>query len=325
MSHAFQVQTLLDSALPQGEIAKFLHQAWPETTLESWQKRLAYWWNENPFHRPDSHHGFLARAEGRIVGFGGCIPAQYAFHGQTVPGIYATSFKVEPKYAQAASSIFLAQREMMKKYIIVHSTPLPRIQTSLLKMGARAETKVTCHYIALGKPGYFNRKLAWPALSSDATLVTDLTTVTALAQPYQKADQLEKFNSLESLKWYLASPMRQHHLIGAVDSQGVLTSFLMIAARSRRCLATWEIVESFTTRDDGEELLALIGTLVHQPDLLPERKWLLTVPEFSHTAALEKMPTLGQRSEYVSHYFLLPEELRTVPKCTVLAEGDLGL
>ena len=325
MSHTLQVHSLLDIPFPQGEIVKFLHQAWPETTLETWQKRLTYWWKENPFHRPDSHHGFLARAEGRIVGFVGGIPAQYAFHGQALPGLYATSFKVEKKYAQAATMMFLAQREVMKTNVITHSTPLPRIQTSLLKMGARAETNITCHYIALGKPGYFNRKLAWPALSSGIHLVTDLTTVTSLARPYQKADRLEKFTSLESLNWYLASPMRQHHLIGAVDSQGVLTSFLMIAARSRRCLATWEIVESFTTRDDGEELLALIGALVHQPDLLPQRKWLLTVPEFSHTAALEKMPTLGQRSEHVSHYFLLPEELRTVPKCTVLAEGDLGL
>jgi len=52
---------------------------------------------------------------------------------------------------------------------------------------------------------------------------------------------------------------------------------------------------------------------------------LLTVEDFDHDPAFMRMPLLISRREKVCHYFLLPEELREVPKHTVLAEGDLGL
>lgn len=314
-----------DGLVPREALAGFLHAGWPETPVSIWLNRLQYWWDDNPFREADSHLGYTALAGQEIVGFGGYIPAKFAWQGQPVPGLYATSFRVDEKYSKVAAKMFLNQREVMERHVIVHSTPLPKIQTALVKMGGRGETQVTCHYIALGKLGYFNGQPPWPVLPRTMRVVTDLAEVSSLTRPYQRKDRLEKWTTLESLKWYCRSPMRRHHFIGAVDAAGVLSSFLLIAARRRRGIGTWDVVETFTTRDTHHEMLALLGALVHEPDLLPGRKRLLTVTDFGDDPALAEMPALIRRKEQVSHFFLLPKTLSAVPKHTVLAEGDLGL
>jgi len=314
-----------DGIVSREALARFLHQAWPEKSLETWLLRLKYWWDENPFCEAGSHHGYLATVGEEIVGFGGFIPARFAWQGQPVPALYATSFRVDECHSKAAATMFLNQREVMKQNIIIHSTPLPRIQTALLKLGGRGETVVTCHYIALGKLGCFNGLHSWPKLDSRIRVVTDFSEVRSLARPYQRIDRLEKWTTLESLQWFCNSPVGKHHFIGGINSEGVLTSFLLISLRRRKGINSWDVVEAFTTRENGTELLALIGTLVHEPDLLPGRIRLLTVEDFDHDPAFMRMPLLISRREKVCHYFLLPEELREVPKHTVLAEGDLGL
>lgn len=314
-----------DGLVTRDALAGYLHAAWPETPVSIWLHRLEFWWDKNPHRQEDSHLGYTALAGADIVGFGGFIPAMFAWQGQPVPGLYATSFRVDEKHSKAAAKMFLNQREVMQKHVIVHSTPIPKIQTALVKMGGRGETQVTCHYVALGKLGYFNGQPPWPVLASGMKIVSDLNAVTSLARPYQKADRIEKWTTVESLKWYCLSPMRQHYFIGAVDAAGVLSSYLLITARRRRGIATWDVVETFTTRETPEELMAVLGTLVHEPDRLPGRRRLLTVTDFGDESWLAQMPALIRRKEQVCHYFLLPKDLAQAPKHTVLAEGDLGL
>lgn len=325
MTSKTQVIPHHDAAVSRDALAGFLHAAWPETTLDAWRTRLKFWWDENPYRQADSHQGYLALDGPEIVGFGGYIPARFAWHGKPVDGLYATSFKVDERYSKMAAKMFLNQREVMKRCVIVHSTPLPRIQTSLLKLGGRCQTQVTCHYIALGKLACFNGLQSWPLLGPQMQVVTSLDEVKSVAQPYQYADRLEKWTTVESLRWYCASPMRKHHFLGVVDMTGVLSTFLLIVARRRRGIATWDVVEAFTTKDKEKELQALLGVLVHDPDMLPGRKRLLTVTDFGDDPGLARIPALIRRKEQVCHFFLLPEELRDVPKHTVLAEGDLGL
>lgn len=325
MNEAAEVIILQNQPFDVGEVASFLHSAWPDTPLALWQKRLHHWWEGNPFYQKEGHHGFIARSGSKIVGFGGFIPACYAYQGNAVPGYYATSFKVEETFSKAAAKMFLYQRQLVKDHIIVHSTPIPRIQSALDKMGGVACTDIDCYYIALGKLGIFNGQPAWPALQKGIRAVTGLSEVTGVLRPYQNAERLEKWITLDYLRWYLEAPLRRHQLVGAVDDQGCLSSFLMLAPRKRRGVMTWDVVETFTTRDDSRELLALIGTLVREPERLPGKKRLLTVTDFNHTQAFQDMAMLLSRQEKVCHYFLLPEQLKSVTKQTVLAEGDLAL
>lgn len=325
MSQAAEVIILQNYAFDEEAVAGYLHSAWPDTSLQVWQKRLSHWWRENPFHQPGDHHGFIARHEGKLVGFGGFIPARYAYQGQPVPGYLATSFKVEESFSKAAAKMFLYQRQVMKDHIIVHSTPILRIQSALDKMGGQACKEVVCHYIALGKLGVFNGNPTWPRLEHGCRVVSGLSEVTALASPFQRTDRLEKWITLDYLRWYLQAPMRAHHLIGACDRYGVLSSYLILAPRKRRGVMTWDVVDTFTTRPDDRELLALLGTLVHEPERLPGKKRLLSVTDFNHCASFQGMAALLHRPEKVCHYFLLPQDLQSVPKYTVLAEGDLGL
>lgn len=314
-----------NEVVSRGAISAFLHQVWPDISRQRWEDRLRHWWDLNPFVRHEGHLGTAALMNGELVGFGGYIPARFAWQGNEVPGLYTTSFRVDPAHQAAAVKMFLSLRETMQDHVIVHSTALPRIQTALLRLGAKGETEVTCHYVVLGRLGRLHGRHRWPSLDRSVRLVTSLDEVTRIERPYQRADRLEKWTSLESLRWYLASPMRRHRFVGAVDAAGVLTSFLMLAERCRRGVSTWDVVEAFSTREDYDEVLALVGCLVRSPELLPGHKRLLTVTDFENEPAYAHMPALARRREKVCHYFLIPPAFRNVSKHTVLAEGDLGL
>lgn len=315
-----------DSVISRESLAEFLHAGWRDVPVKLWLQRFMHWWDQNPFCQPQSHLGFVAIKDNDIVGFAGGIPAQFAWRGQPIAGGYSTSFRVHEKYPWAAAEMFLTQRTLMKEYIIVHSTPSARVREALVALKARAETQITCHYLALGKLSCFNGLQSWPVLNSNVKVVTDLAEVSEIARPYRDETRLEKWVSLESLKWYQASPMRKHHFIGVVDARGVLTSFLFITPRRRKGLPAWDVVETFTTREECYELQALIGVVTQTPSLLPyDHGRLLTIADFDHEPAFADMPALLRRREEVCHYFLLPPALQDVPKHTVLAEGDIGM
>lgn len=315
-----------DSVVSREALAEFLHDGWSEVSVKLWLQRFHHWWDQNPFRLPHSHLGYVALHGDEVIGFAGGIPAQFAWQGRPVPGGYTTSFRVLETHPRVAAEMFLTQRELMKEYVIVHATASPRIREALLKLGARAETQITCHYLALGKLACFNGLQRWPNLDSARRIITDLAQVSALAQPYRDATRLEKWVTVEALKWYQASPMRRHHFVGVVDAAGVLSSYLFITPRRRKGLPAWDVVETFTAHEDSQELLALIGQVIHDPQLLPDGNGrLLTLEDFDHEPAFAHMPALLRRREEVGHYFLLPPEFQNVRKHTVLTEGDLGM
>ena len=326
MSACPEIIPYQDGVVAREALAEFLHQGWPDVPVKLWRQRFTHWWDENPVRSPQSHLGYVALKEGEVIGFAGGIPALFAWQGQPVQGGYATSFRVHEDYPRIAAEMFLAQRELMKEYLIVHSTPLPRIREALLKLGARAETQITCHYLALGKLACFNGLQSWPSLDPSLRVIKDLTEVHQLARPYRDAERLEKWVSLDSLKWYQASPVRKHHFVGVVDAQGTLSSFVFITPRRRKGLPAWDVVETFTTREESHELLALIGAVTQDPGLLPyDHGRLLTIADFEQEPAFFGMPALLRRQEEVCHYFLLPPAFQHVRKHTVLAEGDIGM
>lgn len=290
----------------------------------SWAERLVHWWDENPFASWHPYRGRVIYHRDRLVGYGGAIPAGYALHGQPLPALLATTLEVTPEFPKAGLSVLLKMRSLAEQTPLFHTTPSPKLQHTLEKMEARVERHVICHFYPAGGFSWLNRRV-WPQLDSSVRLTSTLAEVSSIAQPYQKADRIEKWRSVESLRWYLSTPTRQQHLLGAVDGAGVLHSFLIVAERRVRGLPAWDVLDAFTARDDFSELHALVGQLARQPHLLPGKACLLTVSVFPGDSSWEALPGCLHREQQVCHYFMLPEALRGVPKHTVLAEGDLVL
>lgn len=312
-----------DTADARRELVVFLEQHWKSDN--DWRQRMRFWWDENPAAEGNKERGRWVHADGRLVGFGGSIPALHAWLGMPCEAVYATTFCVDEQFPKAAALVFLQQREMTEKHMITHATPNPRVQKALLKLGARAEKTVTRHFFPAGLASRFRGRSWWPSLPTRKRLATDPGEVMAVARPFQRADRIEKWISPEYLRWFCSSPGRKHHFLGTVDAEGVLSSYLLATPCAIKGLQSWDVLEAFTTEDDETELHALIGMLVKEPGLLPGGASLVSAAAFPGDHVWDRTPALLKRRQQVCHFFLMPERLRAAPKHTVMAEGDLGL
>lgn len=320
-----QLEAYPDTTAARQALAGFLEQHWKPHGQNDWQRRMRFWWDENPAAVDNPARGHWVHAQERLVCYGGSIPAFYAWQGRRQPALYATTLCVDEQYPKAAAVLFLHQRALSEHHVITHTTPNPRVQAALLKMGACSEQNVTRHYLPAGGASWLSRRSWWPAFPTDRRLVTNPAEITALARPYQRADRLEKWITPEYLGWFCRSPLRQHHFLGVADAGGVLTSYLLATPRKIKGLRSWDVVETFTTNEDCAELHALIGMLVRQPGILPGGAALVTAAVFPTDHVWDQTPAVLRRSQQVCHYFLMPEALRHAPKHTLMAEGDLGL
>jgi hypothetical protein len=314
-----------DTAGSRRELVAFLTQHWKSQQNSGWERRMGFWWDENPVTKDHSERGHWVHADGHLVGFGGSIPALHTFEGESQAALYATTLCVDESFPKAAALIFLKQRELVEKHIITHATPNPRVQKALLKMGARAETTVTRHFFPAGIASLLRGRSWWPSFPANKKLVTDPAAVESLIRPYQRAGRIEKWITPEYLRWFCSSPGRTHHFLGVVDGAGVLSSYLLVTPRQVKGLRSWDVLETFTTNDDSEELNALIGMLVKHPELLPGGAMVVTAATFPEDTAWDRTPALLRRTQQVCHFSLMPEALKQVPKHTVMAEGDIGL
>ncbi len=314
-----------DTPTARAELGEFLTRQLPPQNRPKWEQRLRFWWDENPAAAAIEERGRWVHADGRLVAYGGSIPALYAWQEHPCQALYSTTFCVDGQFPKAAALIFLQQREVAEHRIIAHSTPSPRVQTALLKLGARAEQTVTRHYFPAGPASHLRGRSWWPALPANKRVVTDPAEVTAIARPYQRADRIEKWITPEYLRWFCHSPTRPHHFLGLVDAAGTLSSYLLVTRQHVRGLRSWDVLESFTTQEDRTELYALIGLLVKEPGLLPGGAVLITAATFPDDLTWAPPPALLRRTQHVCHFFLFPEALRQAPKHTIMAEGDLGL
>lgn len=314
-----------DTLAARAELVEFLNRQLPPQNGHGWEQRLRHWWDENPAAAINPERGRWVHSEGRLVAYGGSIPALHAWQERICQTVYATTFCMDGQFPKAAALIFLQQREVAEQRMIIHSTPSPRIQEALFKMGSRAEQTVTRRFFPAGLASRVYGRSWWPSLPADKRVVTDLTQVTAIARPYQRRDRIEKWITPHYLRWFCNAPTRKHHFLGLVDNAGVLSSYLLVTPRLVRGLRSWDVLEAFTTQEDRSELYALIGNLVKEPGLLPGGALIVTAAAFPADLTWEPPPAILSRNQHVCHFFLFPEALRQAPKHTIMAEGDLGL
>lgn len=320
-----EISSYPDTPEARAELVEFLNLQLKPQGCHRWEQRLQFWWDENPAAADNGERGRWVRAGGRLVAYGGSIPALHAWQQQPCQALYATTFCVDARFPKAASLIFLQQREVAEHCLITHSTPSPRVQSALLKLGAQAEQAVTRHFFPAGTASLLCGHSWWPSLPADKHVVTDPAQITAIARPYQHSDRIEKWVTPGYLRWFCRSPARHHHFLGLADASGVLSSYLLVTRRHVRGLRAWDVVESFTTSSDHAELHSLSGLLVRQPGILPGGAHLVTAATFPGDFTWDTTPALLRRDQRVCHFFLFPQALRQAPKHTIMAEGDLGL
>ncbi|MES2596762.1 MAG: hypothetical protein V4662_15575 [Verrucomicrobiota bacterium] len=329
MMSGSNVQEYIDTPEARLELADFLSRTGdlPPTGC-SWLARLSHWWDENPHAALHPLRGYVVRAEDKMVGFGGAIPTSYSLGDQRFPAIVATTLRVAEGNVQAGLNVLLKLRRLGQEVPVAMTTAVPKLREALKEMGAKSETQVTRRLVPMGG---LSRILpggsGWPTLDSSMRLITSVNDIADLALPATTAKLLEPTVSLESLCWQLTTPMHDLHMIGAVDGTRRLHSFLILRQRPRtmRAFLAWEVVMSWTARENAEELRALSGCLVRDPGLLGERLNWLTTTSFQNDSRWQGSPKLLERQEEVCHYFLLPDACREAPKLSMLAEGDLLL
>lgn len=307
------------------QLVSFLQETWPLFAPGDWLKRMAHWWDENPAADRDSFLGKWVRHGDQVIGFGGAIPAAYAWQGERIPAVLATTLRVDEAFPIVVKKVLMHQRQLIQTMPVIQTTAIPGIQRVLLRMGGQGETEVKRFFYPAGVWSYLKGRRGWPTLSCGRRLVTDLSEVTSLVRPFQSPDRLEKWITVESLRWYCAAPMREHRFMGVVDGAGQLSTYFLLTPRTMRGLRTWDVLEAFSTEADMEELHALMGLLIREPGILGRRVELISVAAFPMDSRWDGTPALACRQQNVCHYYLLPEHLRQVPRFAVMAEGDLGL
>lgn len=316
----------LESPEARHELLNFLSRpSAPNAPTCDWAARLAHWWDENPSTAQSPHRGLVLRHAGKMTGFVGVIPTAYAWQGEPLPVLLTSTFDVEPEHIQQGYSALLRLRTLLRETPIFHTTPSQPLWRILVRMKARAETQAFCDYHLRGSLAGFSRR-SFPVLDTSVSAVTRLDAVRALAAPYEKADRLEKWRSMEALRWQFRTPTRTQHFLGAVDAAGTLHSFLALSPCQVRGLPALEIMDYFTSRGDLSELHALAGLLTHQGHHLGlPRTPLWIVRSFPGDDTWTSLRGVMRREHTVCHFFMLPPHLREVPKRSVMAEGDLVL
>lgn len=289
-----------------------------------WRRRLAHWWDENPFSPLCPRRGWRLRNEGRLVGFMGLIPVCYAVEGKSTAAYMASTWRVDEAHRNASLPMFMRLRKLGARHLVVDSTPTPEVQELMRRCGWTACCAVRKHFLAVGWPGKVLHGSRLPSLPAELRLISDPGNVKSVARGCGSPDGVEKWVTPESVRWFVDSPMREHVFVGVVDAEGCLSSHLVLTPTRVKSVPAWLAVDHFTTRPTHDELHGLVGALV-RGGVLPGGRALLSLGAFPGDAAWDGLPCLYSRDEQVCHYFLMPKPLEGQRKLTVLAEGDWGL
>lgn len=292
---------------------------------DGWLRRLAHWWDANPSSPLCPRRGWVLRHQDSLVGFMGLIPVCYAVGGHPVPAYMASTWRVDEPHRNASLPMFMRLRQLGSRHLVVDSTPTPEVQELMLRGGWTACRKIQKHFLALGVVGRAWHGSGVSQLPAGLRLVADPKEVKSVARSCGSPDDVERWVTPESVRWYTSSPMREHVFVGVVDADGRLSSHLVLTPTRVRGVPTWLAVDHFTVRPVNDELHALVGALVRGGVLLPRGRLLLSLGAFPGDATWEGLRVLHSREEQVCHYFLVPEALKGLRKQTVMAEGDWGL
>ena len=322
---ACQIEEYQDSPQARAELIPWLIANDPQPlSADIWQRRISHWWDQNPFATLRSERGWLLRFEGKISGFLGLLPTCYAVNGIPAPAFIASTWRVDEAHRNASLPMLMKLRRVASETIIADTTPTPKVQALLQHSGWNCLTDIQRRFIPLGLVQKILLRQPWPALLPGLRITRDPSEVHSVAASCMSSAGIEKWITPEYLRWFAASPMRRHEFIGVINASGCLSSYLFLTPKRIRGIPAWMEIDHFSVSSSSDELHALVGEIVRHPSLLGSER-LLSLAAFPGDPSWDSTPALHQRTEHVCHCFAIPAALKTLPKRTVLAEGDWGL
>ncbi len=104
------VKIALVSNQEYNNLALFLASQLAQLDYAFWMKRFKSWWDDNPaYSSANSVRGWVAKKEGRIVGFIGNIPTKFQLSNKEVLAFNGTNLVVAPDYRRYSIKLFLNQ------------------------------------------------------------------------------------------------------------------------------------------------------------------------------------------------------------------------
>jgi hypothetical protein len=319
------VSTYQDSPPTRAALVRYLQRSGDISAAQgSWAGRLQHWWDQNPWRELHDFRGWAAGEPAQLCGYAGAIPVAYAWQGQRVPALVATTLRAETH--TAALKFLLNLRQLAKQTPILCTTPLPKLARVFQKMGGQQPGQSARSFYATGRLGrLLHPQLPHSAAPAGLSWCSDIHQVKGLARPYQNPDQLEKWVTPESLRWQLATPTRQQAFLGLVDAAGVLHAYLLLSPLPvRAAVSTWEVLEAFCSLPNPQLILhTLLSHILRQPQLLPARPHLICATTFP--GAERWLGTPLRRAWRPNHTCLRPAALQDARWHCQMAEGDYVL
>ena len=103
-------------------------------SLNKWEKRLYYWWNENPAYTKNLIRGVILLYDENIVGFAGNIPNKMVWNGEEKIVINGTTWRVLPEHRKQSMELWFKHRELTSDYIYFNTTPNEFVKVLLRKL-----------------------------------------------------------------------------------------------------------------------------------------------------------------------------------------------
>ncbi|MDF1825208.1 MAG: hypothetical protein P1U68_11235 [Verrucomicrobiales bacterium] len=299
-----------------------------------WRKRFSWWWDENPFCRPDSPCGYqLETGSGEIVGFSGYIPFDYEKEGEAVPTLIATTFFVLEAHRSAVMGLLARQRSLGRQYQIIDGSPSPQMRRLLSKLRyEHAEERFQYYFPLIGFGG-----LATQALLKQVGLSLDLPSGNQLSPecyftsdpfdietiPTLKDGKLHRRVTVESLSWLCRIGSGERSFFGYCDAKGELIAYAIGIYKKKFgfCLCLLEDYVDFRPHQNG------LGQLLRHLTADPIGSGLLRETDLMALSIFRAENRPGQHGlkRNSNLYYHLPDGIDPQSKRCLAIEGDLAL
>ncbi len=292
-----------------------LHDPLPgDEKIETWRRRMDWWWKENPFCTRESPIGLLLRDEsGRIVGFQGLLPLEYECAGEVIPGLLSCLFFVEEKHRAQSIGLFFRMQKLSREFHIVDGGPSEDMVKILERFRYARGGKRTFYFL-------FPSPLQSSGLPEGHRFVSDLSDVESISIPGD--DRLRKRVTCESLHWLSRVSRHPRSFVGVIDSENrLVTHAIGYHRRLPGALRAWQILDYGAADEDVFSVEQLLRYTLGR-----NGRRTLSAPPHLIIWGIEngaRHPRSWFRKEKESEvYFRPPTSLEKAEKVILPVEGD---
>ncbi|MAS93452.1 MAG: hypothetical protein CMO55_09695 [Verrucomicrobiales bacterium] len=242
---------------------------------DSWQERMTWWWDENPFCREDSPKGFILYSpEGEIVGFNGLIPFDYTVDGEMVPSLVLTSFFVRAAHRSAVMGMLSRQRALSRKYHLIDGSPSPEMRVLLEKLGfQRAGDRHQFFFPLARMGGELSRSLLRPLKLSFELKANEIDQSSYLAVNPNEVQSIPELHdgkvrrtiTIDSLEWLTRIGTVERRFVGLCDQYGSLRAYLIGIYKCKWGVRAFVPMDYVDLDPDTNALEELIRRIVRDP------------------------------------------------------------